>query len=97
ADGGTALHIAAYQGHVELVDLLIRRGASVNIADDRFHTPPVVWALHALIVDAKGPADRYRAIIRLLIDAGAEIKPEWLSDERISSDPELAALLNGRA
>ena len=39
ADGATALHWAAHWDDVETVDLLIERGASVNVANDYGATP----------------------------------------------------------
>lgn len=42
----TALHQAAYDGDVELVQLLLELGADPTITDDDFHTPPLRWAEH---------------------------------------------------
>lgn len=38
-DGHTLLHLTARHGHVELVELLLRRGASVALTDDDGQTP----------------------------------------------------------
>ena len=92
-DGDTALHIAAYLGHTSLVELLLGRGAPVNVRDDRYGTPPLVWALHAWLVEKRKPDDAYRAILRMLAGAGAEVKPEWLDDDRLRADPELFSVL----
>ena len=37
--GGTALHLAAYSGHVSCVELLLQYGACVNTADTLNCTP----------------------------------------------------------
>ena len=91
-DGNTALHIAAYQGNPEMVAMLLARGAPVNLNDRKYGTPPFVWALQAWLVGQR-EGGRYPAVLRLLAKAGAEVKPEWLDNERIRAEPELAALL----
>jgi hypothetical protein len=95
-DGDTALHIAAYQGSVALVALLLERGAPVNVTDARYRTPPLVWALHAWLVDGRGGAEGYRRVLHMLADAGADVKKEWLDDDRLRADPELYAALSRR-
>src|SRR5690606_15788631 len=77
-DGQTALHVASYQGHDQLVELLLEGGAPVNVLDDSFRTPPLVWALHAWLVEHKGPSERYRATVTTLVNAGTRVEPEWL-------------------
>lgn len=95
-EGATALHVAAYEGHDRLVELLLKRGAPVKTIDDHYRTPPIVWALHAWLVENKGPPERYRAILLMLANAGADVKPEWIDDERIRADPDLRAILGAR-
>lgn len=94
-DGHTALHIAAYQGNPLLVELLLERGAPVHLIDRIYGTPPMVWALHAWLVDGREVGD-YPAVLRLLAAAGADVKPEWLEIERIRADPDLVAALSCR-
>jgi len=42
----TALHEAAWFGHLEMVELLISRGADTSIQDREHHARPVDWALY---------------------------------------------------
>ena len=92
--GETALHHAAYGGHADIVALLLERGASVNVEDETWAGTPLGWALHAW---SHGPtaakADRYYTVVDLLRGAGAAVLPEWLDDERISTDPRMRAAL----
>ncbi len=83
-EGHTALHLAAYEGKPSLVELLLRRGAPVHLTDRTYGTPPMVWALHAWLTEGR-EAGGYPAVVRLLVQAGAEVKPEWLEDERLRS------------
>ena len=46
ADGATALLFAAHWDDVEMVDLLLRAGASVNAADDHGVTPLEIGRAH---------------------------------------------------
>lgn len=95
-DGKTALHLAAFQGDLPLVRLLLERGASIDVTDGCYHTPPLVWALHAWLVEGRGPVEAYHAVLLALRAAGARVKAEWLDDDRIRADPELEqALRNG--
>jgi hypothetical protein len=79
------------------VDLLLRRGAPVNVRDDVYKTPPIVWALQAWLVEHRYPAEPYKTVIRALAAADVEVKPEWIDDERLRADPELYASLRRRA
>lgn len=96
-DGNTALHIAAYLGNSTLVELLLKRGAPINVRDAVYGTPPLVWALHAWLVERRADDEAYRKVLRILADAGAEVKPEWLEDDRLRADPDLYAALVARA
>lgn len=96
AEGSTALHTAAYLGNAALVELLLERGAPVNVNDAVYGTPPLVWALHAWLVEGRANEDGYRKVLRMLADAGADVKPEWLDDDRLRADRDLHAALSAR-
>ena len=48
----------------------------------------LAWALHGWQPNATPgeSTDRYYAVVRLLVAAGAVVKPEWLEDERVRND-----------
>ena len=46
--GATALHYAAHNGHQQVAELLIQRGAEVNSRDDVFGATPAGWAIEYL-------------------------------------------------
>ncbi len=62
-DRGAAIGNAAAAGHTQVVDLLIRAGAHVNLSNNSGFTP-IASAAHA----------GYLEIVRLLIEAGADIQ-----------------------
>lgn len=92
-DGQTALHVAAYQGHVALVELLLRRGAPLDVTDAVYGTPPMVWAMHAWLVENRQDAKPYSTILLALVSAGAKVKREWLDDDRLRADTGLYSAL----
>jgi hypothetical protein len=96
-DGDTALHVACYSGFPELVAMLLERGAPVDVTDDVYRTPPIIWALHAWLAENRTNADAYRGIVRMLLRAGARVPAERLDDPRLSEDPEMFALLSARS
>ena len=61
--GSTALFLAAQHGHIRLAELLIGKGADVNVRTNHMFTP-----LHAATIGG------FSTVARLLIDNGAEIE-----------------------
>lgn len=43
--GATGLHWAAINGHRKTVELLVTRGANIDIRDERFDSTPEGWAI----------------------------------------------------
>jgi hypothetical protein len=94
--GATALSYACDKGHVEVVKLLIERGAYVNVKDTFYGEVPLGWALshgHAQVVKLlldKGAAGIERALMSGVQDGNVEIvkvvlekggvKPETLNN-----------------
>ncbi len=85
ADGGTALHGAAWQGEAALVDLILahpavadRRAELVSVTDPAYGSTPLGWCCHGSSV-RRHPAGDYPAVARLLVAAGAVVGPN-LSD-----------------
>jgi hypothetical protein len=52
AEGSTALHQAAWDGHLDRIRLLLDAGADPSITDHRFGTTPLGWAEHAYQTEA---------------------------------------------
>jgi Ankyrin repeats (3 copies) len=86
ADGVTPLHWAALGGHVEIVKLLLAQGADVNALETGYGGTPVGWAVYGWGGDED--AERYYAVVDVLVTAGAEIGSLMHPDRRM-----MAALL----
>jgi hypothetical protein len=67
--GGTALHWAAWLGHVDLVRQLIALGAPIDTRDRQYGASPLGWAAHGS--ERLTGDDRFCQIVDLLADAGA--------------------------
>src|SRR5688572_4168843 len=91
--GHTGLHVAAYGAHAGVVRVLLRRGASVDLPDETWRTPPLVWALHAWSEEPMAPAERYHEVVAMLVAAGAAVPPGVLDDERVRADARMRAAL----
>jgi len=97
SDGQTALHVACYQGRAELVELLIGRGAPLDVGDSVYGTPPLVWAFHAWLKEGRSDQAPYVRIVSALVVAGARVQLAWLDHERLRAEPELYARLRQAA
>jgi len=90
--GVTALHAAAWHGHVEMVRLLLEFHAPVNARDATFGSSPLAWAAHGSRQNGDTSGD-YCAIVNALVDAGADheyavsrsgVRPEDIASERVA-------------
>ncbi len=72
----TALHQAARFHHLEMCELLIINGANVNARDQRGQTPLFElfgrWAIHAEHLQNKETQTKAFAVLRLLLEQGAD-------------------------
>jgi ankyrin repeat protein len=93
--GHTALHVAAYGAHADIVALLVRRGASLNVTDDTWGTTPLVWALHAWSQSPMAPPEKYYEVVAMLVEAGAVVTPNLLEWDNAKNDPRMLAALQG--
>lgn len=89
----TALHWAAWAPHLDIIRLLLDRGASVKAKERRFQATPldnVLWAWN------KGADNCYEAVT-LLAKAGATLDPDQGDAamlQKIASDPRMTAALH---
>ena len=74
--GWTPLNLAASNGHLEACRILLERNAEVNARDDDGNTP-----LHNLLIFS---ADGSAAVVRLLLDYGADVQLRNLSGQTAS-------------
>ena len=69
--GYTALHNAAWAGSADLVDLLIARGAPVDIVDPTYDATPLGFAMHDCLVEKRHPDGEFGRVAKSLIEAGS--------------------------
>jgi ankyrin repeat protein len=73
--GYTALHNAAWSGSGDLVDLLIARGAPVDVLDPGFHSTPLGYALYDCLFEKRHPEGEFGRVVRSLVEAGSPWDP----------------------
>jgi hypothetical protein len=69
--GYTALHNAAWAGDAELVDLLLSRGAPVDIRDPNYHATPLGFAIYDCLIEKRHPEGKFRQVAEALLAAGS--------------------------
>jgi len=91
-NGITALHVAAWHGHAEMVRLLLEHHAPVNARDVTYGSSPLGWAAHGS-KNCRADDESYCAIVKALLDAGADydsavsrsgVKPESIASEQVA-------------
>jgi ankyrin repeat protein len=88
-DSGTALHVAAWQGSVETVKLLLDHPIGrtlVSVKEGRYGATPLGWCCHGSVHG--NTAHDHAAVARLLVDAGAE-----LGRDTVEASPSVQAVL----
>jgi ankyrin repeat protein len=105
-NGQTGLHWAAYSGHADIVRLLLEHGAPVAVRDESHNGTPLGWALYGW---GAGPrpagSGSYYEVVALLVQAGANLDPEWYEDDvdrrrardKVMADSRMAAALRGES
>jgi ankyrin repeat protein len=73
--GYTALHNAAWSGSADLVDLLLARGAPVDIVDPAFESTPLGFAMYDCLVEKRHPEGEFGRVAKSLIEAGSPWEP----------------------
>ncbi len=69
--GYSALHNAAWSGSADLVDLLIARGAPVDLLDPAFQATPLGFAMFDCLIEKRHPEGEFGRVARSLIEAGS--------------------------
>ena len=92
--GETALHWAAMLGEDRLTARLIPE-SDVNLKDEKYHSPPLGWAIPGWSDPPAGDHGRHYEVVALLVAAGARVESEWLENEKVRADPAMLASFRG--
>jgi hypothetical protein len=90
--GETALHWAALLGEDRLAEKLIA-GSDLNLEDEKYHSPPLGWAVHGWSNPPAGNQGRQRQVVILLVAAGAKIEAGLLESEDVLANPSILKAL----
>jgi ankyrin repeat protein len=88
----TALSFAADRGHVDVVKLLVERGADINAKDTFYNATPLTWAVNP----AMERKPQHVEVVRLLLakgDVPADALSNALAAATQSKQEEIIALL----
>ena len=69
-DSGTALHVACWFGHIDVVKLLVDK-VPLDLKDAHHGSPPLGWACHGSQW-CRNPKGDYVNVVKTLIEAGAD-------------------------
>jgi ankyrin repeat protein len=96
-DGATALHAGAYCGRVDVVRLLLARGADVGRRDRQWQATALTWATvgsgERPHYSPDSPHGDWPATVTVLLEAGVPRDGAWLAGKPPSE--QVAALLTG--
>ena len=67
----SALHWAAFHGHLELVRLLLERGAPLELVEPEYGGTPMSWAVFGSVHGWRCRTGQYAEVVEALLDAGA--------------------------
>jgi hypothetical protein len=103
--GETGLHWAAYGGHKEIVELLLKINSPLNVKDQIHRGTPLGWAIYAW----NNPAPefknaRHHEVVELLVRAGATVDWQWIDNSdrgsslssKLRADARMMTALNRR-
>jgi ankyrin repeat protein len=103
--GQTGLHWAAFGGHTEVVNLLLKANAPVNLKEQSYGGTPLGWAVYGW----NNPAPEFKNVhhhdvVERLIHAGAIVDWPWIESpnrgsslaSKLRADPRMMAALGFR-
>jgi ankyrin repeat protein len=96
--GETGLHWASFGPSPAIAKLLVERGATVDVRDNRYNATPLEWTLFAWSKLGASREQGYE-LAALLVRAGATVEIRSLEPgaaEQARTDPRMQEILRGR-